>query len=286
MKIALIRQGELNMIEHNYDIEDLQKVDLDLFKILIKIFEQHNLTYFLSGGTLLGAVRHKGFIPWDDDIDISMPRKDYEKFLTLYLDELPDYIETTNFYIDPKYKYFITRVLNKNMRVREIRTGEITNPAVDILPLDGSPNNLLFRKIYYFKIMSLRALISLSYKDNIDKLRKRNMIEKLVIRIGLLIPFNKIFNPHQLKIKIDKNMKKYEMSNSRYSGCLMGAYRTNQMVPTEWFSKGTRYKFEDIYVNGPKDYENYLTQMYGDFMKMPSQEKIREKIHYELLEGK
>lgn len=283
MKKNLVLIGGLNMTESNYDIRKIQMADLNLFKSLIKIFEKHNLTYFLSGGTFLGAVRHEGFIPWDDDIDISMPRKDYEKFLGLYLDELPKHIEVVNFHIDPEYKYYITRVLNTDVNVREIRTGDVTNPAVDILPLDGAPNNLLIRNWYYFKIMTLRALISLSYRDNIDQARKRSTFEKLVIRIGLLIPINKMFNPHELKMRLDKEMQKYKMENSKYSGCLMGAYRTNQMVPTEWFSDGNKYKFEDIEVNGPKNYEGYLTQMYGEFMKMPSQEKIKEKNHYELL---
>jgi lipopolysaccharide cholinephosphotransferase len=271
------------MESKDYDIKQLQQVDLEVFKMLIDIFDRHNLTYFLSGGTFLGAVRHKGFIPWDDDIDISMPRKDYELFLNNHLDELPENVKAINFKIDENYKYYITRVQDLDVKVKEIRTGLITSPAVDILPLDGSPNNELLRKIYYFKIMALRALISLTYRDNIDPLRKRSAKEKIMIRIGLLLPLNRIFNPQKLKLKLDKSMMKYSMASSEFSGCLMGAYRTKQMVPTNWFAAGAKYQFEDIDANGPEKYDEYLSQMYGDYMKMPSQEKIAEKVHYELL---
>jgi glycerol-3-phosphate cytidylyltransferase len=170
------------------------------------------------------------------------------------------------------------------MDVMDVRTKEITHPAVDILPLDGAPNNIILRKLYFFEIMSIRALSSMSNRDIIDHSRKRNVFEKVLISIVMKIPFEKILNDRKLKYYLEKRMKSYSVKESRYIGCLMGAYRTKQMVPKDWFGNGEGYVFEDLLVNGPVDYSNYLKQMYGDYMKMPDDETIKSKIHYKIVE--
>lgn len=266
------------------DIRVIQQKSLYVLMELIGLFEKYQLTYYLSGGTFLGAVRHKGFIPWDDDIDISMPRKDYDLFVNNIYKELPEYIKIQNFKTDSTYKYFITRVLDTEMYVEEIRTKTLTHPAVDILPLDGSPNKKIFREMYFIKIMIIRYLISISNKDIIDIRRNRGTVEKIVIWLVKKTPDLKFLNDYKLKLYLEKNMKKYEMNESQYSGCLMGAYRTKQMVPTKWFGKGKKYLFEGSYLNGPDRHDEYLKQMYGDYSRVPDAEEILSKVHYKILE--
>lgn len=265
------------------DIKIIQGYSLGILKVLIEVFEKNNLTYYLSGGTFLGAVRHKGFIPWDDDIDISMPREDYDKFLSISNDCLDKRYFVQNFKTDRQYRYFITRILDTKFEVEEIRTGKKTNPAVDILPLDGAPNNPIFRKIYYTKIMGLRYLISLANRDIIDMKRKRKSIEKILVNILKFIPFEKIVNEYKIKIYLEKCFKKNCMKSSIYSGCLMGAYRTKQMVPTEWFGNNKTYQFESLDLVGPEMYDKYLKQMYGEYMEIPNNDVITSKFHYRIL---
>lgn len=264
------------------NIRTLQLEELEMMKIVKYICEKENLTYFMIGGTLLGSIRHKGFIPWDDDVDLAMPREDYEKFLNIASKYLPKNMFIQNFRTDKKYRYYITRLLNKNILVEEKRfIGSDTPQAyasVDIFPIDGSPNVNIFRKIYYMRVMIRRFLISLCYRDTIDKERKRSKVEKILLNILVKIPFERLLNPNKIKEDLDKLLKKYKMNTSIYCGTIMGAYRVKEMVPKDMFGKPKQYKFEDEYFCGPELVDEYLKHMYGDYMKLPPKEQ--QKTHY------
>lgn len=263
-------------------IRMLQMEELNILKDIKYICEKENIRYFMIGGTLLGAIRHNGFIPWDDDIDIAMPRNDYEKFLSIAYKYFSDNIKIQNFKTDDKYRYYITRIINEKILVKEKRFIGKDTPqayaAVDIFPIDGSPNNSFLRKIHYIRVMVRRFLISLCYRDSIDNERKRSKIEKAILNILIKIPFEKIFDVNRIKENLDKLLKKYNMEGSLYSGTIMGAYRVKEMVSTKMFGDPILYRFEDDYFYGPKLAHNYLEHMYGDYMKLPPVEQ--QKTHY------
>lgn len=270
-------------------IEKLHQIDLEIVKNVIKICEKYNLKYFMLGGTMLGAIRHGGFIPWDDDIDLGMPRKDYETFLEIAEKELPDYLQVVNYKNTPSYQYYITRIQDKNVKVIEKRIGndsKFTYASIDIFPIDGTPNNKLLRKLYFFRVLSHRALMSLYYKDSIDRKRKRGTIEKVFLWIMEKIPFEKIIDPYKEKEKIDKLLSSQNVDTSKYIGNIMGAYRTREIVPKEWYGKGTKYKFEDIELNGFDKYHEYLRYTYGDYMELPPVDSRKTHYHLESLDSK
>ncbi len=266
----------------NNNIRILQLEELKMMKIVKEICENENLTYFMIGGTLLGAIRHNGFIPWDDDVDLAMPRDDYEKFLKVAGNYLPKSMFIQNFRTDKKYRYYITRLLNKNVFVEEKRFIGADTPqayaSVDIFPIDGSPNEYIFRKIHYLRIMARRFLISLCYRDTIDKERKRSKIEGILLSLLTKIPFEKMLNQNTIKENLDKQLKKYNVDSSIYCGTIMGAYRIKEMVPRYMFGTPQIYKFEDDYFYGPELVDDYLKHMYGDYMKLPP--KDQQKTHY------
>ena len=267
------------------NIDLLHEVDLGIVKEVKKICDTNGLTYYMSGGTLLGAVRHKGFIPWDDDIDLAMPRNDYERFLQIAPSLLPVNLQIVNYRTDPTYHYYITRVRNVDTKVEEIRINDscrFTNASIDIFPLDGTPNNHLHRKVYFFRVMAHRALMSLCYKDSIDRDRKRSKKERLFLAFMEKLPIEKVFDPYKEKCKIDKIMRRYPVEKAENIGCLMGAYRTNQIVPKKYFGKGRMYQFETITLRGPELYDDYLKQMYGNYMELPPKES--QKIHFKIVE--
>lgn len=267
------------------NMEKLHQVDLDIVKEVIRICDENGLTYYMSGGTLLGAVRHNGFIPWDDDIDLAMPRDDYETFLQIAPALLPKHLQIVNYRTDPSYQYYITRVRDVDTKVEEVRIGNdnrYTNASIDIFPLDGTPNPLWLRKLYFFRVMAHRAIMSLCYKDSIDRSRKRGKAEKLLLAVMEKLPIEKIFDPYKVKCKIDRMMRKHKIEKAENIGCLMGAYRTNQIVPKRYFGSGRMYRFETITMRGPELYDEYLTQMYGDYMKLPPKES--QKVHFKIVE--
>ena len=134
------------------NIELLHKVDMRIVKAVVEICEKYNLKYYMLGGTMLGAIRHKGFIPWDDDIDLGMPRSDYEEFLKVAQSEFEDNLKLVNYKTDLNYQYYITRILDTETKVEEERIGndnKYTHASIDIFPIDGTPNNPLLRKLYF-----------------------------------------------------------------------------------------------------------------------------------------
>ena len=110
---------EYNMYnqEDNSELRKLQMVTLDIIKLFADICEKHNLKYFMVGGTMLGAIRHKGFIPWDDDVDMGMPRPDYERFMKIVHKELPEGYSFLNYKQNKEYKRYFSRIVNNNVKI-------------------------------------------------------------------------------------------------------------------------------------------------------------------------
>lgn len=267
------------------NIELLHKVDMDIVKEVVRVCDAHGFQYYMLGGTMLGAIRHKGFIPWDDDIDLGMPRDDYEAFLELAEKELPAYLKVVNYRNDPNYQYYITRVQDTQTRVVEERIGndnKYTCASIDIFPVDGTPNNPILRKIYFFRVLYHRALMSLCYKDSIDRKRKRSKKEKLLLWIMERIPIEKLTTPYKQKCKIDKLLRSQKVEGSQYIGNIMGAYRTREIVPADYYGEGAYYPFEDIQLRGMAKAEAYLTFTYGDYMRLPPEDQ--RKTHFKILE--
>ena len=142
------------------NLRKLQLIELEILKEVISLCEKHGLRYYLLGGTFLGAVRHQGFIPWDDDIDIGMPRTDFERFCEIARQELKAPLGFVSFRNNAEYIYFHPRVYNYNSRVID-RSGvneKETFAWIDVFPLDGMPGNKLVRKLYGFYLLFLRLL--------------------------------------------------------------------------------------------------------------------------------
>ena len=267
------------------NMELLHKVDMDIVKQVVSICDAHGLKYYMLGGTMLGAIRHKGFIPWDDDIDLGMPREDYETFLEIAEKELPDYFRVVNYRNDPNYQYYITRVQDTQTRVVEERIGndsKYTCASIDIFPIDGTPNNPIARKIYFFRVLYHRALMSLCYKDSIDRKRKRSAKEKLLLWVMERIPVEKLTTPYKQKCKIDKLLRSQKVEGAKYIGNIMGAYRTREIVPADFYGEGAYYPFEDMQLRGMAKADAYLTFTYGDYMQLPPEDQ--RKTHFRILE--
>lgn len=269
------------------NIELLHQADLDIVKEVVRICDEHHLLYYMLGGTQLGAIRHKGFIPWDDDIDLGMPRADYERFLAIAPQLLSKHLKIVNYRTDPDYHYYITRILDVDSKVVETRfehEGKSTHLSIDIFPLDGSPNNPVLRKLYYLRILAHRAMMSLHYKNGIDPDRKRGLAERMLLAVMRLIPTDRLFNANHQKAIIDRLLRRHDIWDSEISGNIMGAYRTREMVPTAWLGgkEGVMYDFEGIQLRGFRDYDSYLRHLYGDYMQLPPEGS--RKIHFRLIE--
>lgn len=267
------------------NIDLLHEADLEIVKEVVRICDENGLMYYMLGGTMLGAIRHNGFIPWDDDIDLGLPRKDYEKFLEIAPKLMPKHLKLVNYKTDPEYHYYITRILDTETKVVENRFAsekKYTNVSIDVFPLDGTPNNKFIRKIYCTRLMAHRAMSSLANKDLLDVKKKRKWNEKLLFEFMRLFPTDKMFNFYNQLNKCDKLLKKYPMSESMFTGNMMGAYKVRELVDTSWYGEDAFYEFDGVKLRGLKEYDKYLTQLYGDYMQLPPED--RRTIHFSIVE--
>ena len=157
-----------------------------------------------------------------------------------------------------------------------------TNASIDIFPIDGTPNNSFLRKIYFFRVLYHRALMSLCYKDSIDRRRPRGKAERLLLWVMERLPVEKMTTPYKQKEKIDKLLRKQKVEGAEYIGNIMGAYRTKEIVPSYFYGEGKMYQFEDIELRGMDKFDEYLTWTYGDYMKLPPEDK--RKTHFKIIE--
>ncbi len=254
------------------DIRRIQLRELDMLKEIDKICQRHNLTYFALGGTLLGAVRHHGFIPWDDDLDIAFKRADYELFMKTAEEELPAPYRVINHKNDPDHIYAYGRVIDPRVKlIREkTRNQTIQSLWVDVFPLDTAPGyglkKILWEKEFYI-LRGLRNLACFSELVNLDK--EYHGLKKFIVNLALKTNIEDRFDIHKSVLRLDRFLVSKSENNDTRIGNPLGAWWYKELFPKQWFEDVTRLPFEDIKINCPKEYDAVLTQMYGDYMTPP-----------------
>ncbi len=250
----------------------LQEAELEILKEFLKICEKEGLRYYIWGGSLLGAVRHKGFIPWDDDIDVAMPRKDFEQFLLIASRELSDNFKLSTYDSNPDHITLVAQIFNKNKEfvlhsaAKKVQTGA----WLDILVIDGAPKKGFKRKVFTVKYMYMRMMNQFAHFDEIVNLtKKRPWYEKLAIRFAQLTKIQRWLNPIKLGNKFHDLLKKNDYETASEVATFMGAAKMKEIIPKSYIGSGKKYTFEDIQVVGPDMYDEYLTHFYNDYMTPP-----------------
>lgn len=263
---------ERNVMEPTNDqIIQLKQIELNMFKAFIDVCEKLELKYYVIGGTLLGAIRHQGFIPWDDDIDVGMPRSDYEIFLEKGQAILEDDMFIQTIHTDEKYLMCFAKIRKHNTTFIESSVGHLDinhGVYIDIFPLDYYPNEKQLKK---FKKQELWCKKRIACEFKLSKnntLKKR--IEKFILR--MLFP--------SVKAVTHKRDYLYKsLPQNKYIANYGGAWGEKEVVPAVWFGEGVDVSFEGISVKAPREYDKYLTQLYGNYMEFPPIEK-RVSHHY------
>ena len=247
-------------------IREMQKVELEMLIEVDRICKKYNIKYFLVAGTLLGAVRHKGFIPWDDDIDIAMPMDEYRRFCKVAKDELSDQYFLQNYRTDVTSWLFTKIRKNNTTAIEENRFGSLFHQGIwiDVFPFIGVKNDdkwlLKFNKNVKFikKIITKKIGLVNSTEGNflyaiINKLTPLRLVRFV---FGLL--YNRVF----------QDPRKHTHCNYLWSRSKITA-----RFPTELFSETCEVEFEGHMFPAPKDWDKYLTIEYGDYMTPPPPEK-------------
>lgn len=267
------------------DIKIIQDKILSILKEFISICKDNNLTYYALGGTLLGAVRHKGFIPWDDDIDIGMPREDYEKFKKIASNALPENYkflseDTSNY----KKAFSVIRDDSTKIIMNYSNEEQEESLWIDIFPLDGMPTNPLKKKYHSYRYLYTRMMVQLSQFNSLVNQKKENRpwLEKVIIRIANVVKIEKVVSFSWAQKKYLQTIKKYSF-NEGFAGNYTGAYKLREIVPSDYFGQPILLQFEDLKLSCPHKFREYLTAIYGaEYMQLPPEEK-RVVHHYEII---
>lgn len=260
-------------------LKKLQKTQVMILEDFNKVCEKYDLTYAMYAGTAIGVVRHKGFIPWDDDLDVIMPREDYTKFLSVYKKEIGDKYRILTPLIDPNYTASVTHLQLKGTKfVSEVSKNLKCDLCIDIdiFPLDYLAKDekerkrqmkrtqfwyrLLFLRGHSKPIINVKGIVGFVYKA-------------ICFVVHYILALFRV-RADKLYLKAQKESTKY--NNQENSGMMVSL---ESIMPTKaYLTKDELFpikkmEFEGIYVNMPNKYDDQLRRMYGDYMKVPPKEQ-------------
>ncbi len=269
------------MFEREMTMTELQQKLVEMLRYFHELCDKEGITYFVVGGTALGATRHNGFIPWDDDVDVALPRKDYERLKALtknktfdkYLFEFPS--DKKDFVYPYGKMYDTTTTLIENTRYKTKR-----GIYIDIFPLDGAGNSRgegieCYRAIN--KKVNLLSTKTCAWRKG------RKLYKNLAIIAMRLLP-EFVLSSRKLKKELDVMSRKLDYDSCEYVANYFGNWQEKELAEKKWFGNPTEYCFEDIKVFGPENIDAYLTSLYGDWRTPPPKEKQITHHDYILLD--
>ncbi|MCI8402355.1 MAG: LicD family protein [Lachnospiraceae bacterium] len=268
-------------------LKRLQQLELGILKDFIWLCEKYELTWFSFAGTAIGALRHKGFIPWDDDIDVCLPRPDFEKFLMAAKKEFPDKYRMMNAEIDENYPLTTTRWMLAGTKFKEMPLRDVPCELgifLDIYPFDNvADDEKAYKKQawdawFWSKVLILRCLPR-------PMLRFRGWKAALVTAVCVAVNFFLGlfgFSRQKIYARCKAAMTRYNDRETKRISYLCDTDRFWNTIALEDLYPIQKLDFEDIQVNFPHGVEKMLSQMYPDYMTLPPVEKRRNHFPYEL----
>lgn len=256
-------------------LSDLQRAEFKILKVFDAICKKYNIKYYMADGTLLGAVRHKGFIPWDDDIDLVITRKEYERFAAIADKELPDSMYLSSF-DTPGHIWLVPRIIDKKSRfyLNNATQKKEIGAWIDFLIFDGVPNPGLRRKIWSVFYLLARMLYQFSnFSTAVNLKRKRPWYESVAIKFAKYTHIEKILSPVKMGHFYEWICSRYDLDKCKYGAMLSNTGQLEGIKPKEWLGEGIPMQFEGMTILGMQEYDKYLIYCYGDYMQLPPVEK-------------
>ena len=257
-------------------MNEVQTHLLKIFKEFVRVCEKHHLRYFVDSGTLIGALRHKGFVPWDDDIDVMMPREDFDKYIKLQseYEGTPYFIQTWR--SDPHYTYCFAKLRDSSTTfIENFYVNHRINHGlwIDIFVLDGVSYKEKPREKFAHRFRFTWYMNYMSYLPQLTrKFHKETFFKDLGLNIVGCLFY--IMDPFHLRNRIvEKYMKHHKLEKSKMVANYYDFKPKKQAMRKELFDEYIQVPFEDMMVNAPKGYDEYLTILYGDWRTPPPKEK-------------
>lgn len=269
------------------NLRKLQLAELSILEEFIDVCSKNHLIYYIDGGALIGSIRNQGFIPWDDDIDICMPRSDFNKLVILCNNQ-----NTMSFYMDhytsPNFKSgsFAIKLCSKDVKyIKVIGEKELLfDASISIFPIDGAPktsiNRVIFEKRVGFLYLILRMTRS-SY-NGVEDIH-HSLLENIGIWINNILNTKRWLSIKEITKRLDSLLSKYPYDNSDML-CTYSFGRNPFYFKRDIFGKPNELSFEGLKIYVPRDYDTYLRICYGDYMKLPPEDERIPKHVFKIIE--
>lgn len=246
------------------NLQEMQQIELQLLLELDKVCKKHSLRYYIDGGTLLGAMCYEGFIPWDDDIDLKMPRPDYEKLMTLQK-EFPKHIRL-DVPSAEHCEYTMLKLMDDRTVLKEqdgnfVKT---TGVYIDVFPMDGYPENSAECEKHLHNLQRLNSLFHLSL-ENFKTMKKS---KSTVSRVKGYV-YDIIYSPWNLYRKLTSLAKKYDYESAKYVGLLVEGDALKERFDKQWLKPEFTLEFEGYRISAPSGYKPHMEIFYGDHVTKP-----------------
>lgn len=242
------------------DISEVHHILLDIAKEFDRVCKAYDIPYYMLGGTMLGAVRHKGFIPWDDDMDFGVPRPYYDKLVAALETSLSYPYRCCTYKNNPGVFAAIMKIDDRRTVADDpcvrLPLNEQIGVNIDVFPLDYcKPEDNILKKIYRLELRYQTV-----YLGNSSGSVWKNGIKTV---LSVIYPVSRI----KMLDRMHKMLS--DMKDGPILANVFGAWREKECIPVEWYGEGVTYPFEDTEFYGIKDYDSYLTKLYGDYMTPP-----------------
>ena len=257
-------------------MEKRHQASYQALKIIDKFCIKHDINYFLMTGTALGAVRHKGFIPWDDDIDVGMTHENYLKFLELFNSNSKEELTEDFFWSHPDtnelHPRFFGQLLHKGQK------------SLDVIPIVKTSNNLLLRRLQWIqlRVLYVAYLYKIGEKPSIQYKATVSGFCKMIL-VYLIYPLSWLITRNKILRDAYRVLGRFERLDTDYSMNICDRYPMHTaLIKKEWLKKFKFVQFEDGYFPIFDNTDAYLTHLYGDYMKLPP-ERERKPPHDDYL---
>lgn len=258
------------------EMKRVRNVQLEMLDMVDKLCKKHGIVYYGDSGTLIGAIRHGGYIPWDDDIDIVMKREDYNKFIEIASKEFKEPFFVQTVYTDPGYFRTHAQIRNSNTTAilkteRDFKYKFNQGIFIDILPLDEIPDNKILFSIQKFRLKVLKFIMLFGYQGM--KAEKGKLVKNIIVNT-FIVPLLckliiKILGFKRVYRKFEKVCSMYNgKGNKRISFLSLRLGLESKLFDIKCFDGVKRVKFENQMMDIPIGYDKRLRKEYGDYMKM------------------
>lgn len=255
------------MERKSINLPEMKKIMVDILVAIDKYCRENDIRYFLAFGTLLGAVRHKGFIPWDDDLDICMPRPDYEKFIAGFTHS---YYKLVSPNIDNDYRLWYAKVYD-DRTIIEDKVNKNLGVFIDVFPLEGLGNDKQEAGKHYNKVAKLRYFYDvLSCCMRLPLNERKTIVAKCSLILARLLYF--LLPVKGIRNRLCKLMKEYNYEDSAYCGVLSYG-DSSWLLSKDVFAEVVEAPFENKNFYIIKEYDKWLTNRYGNYMQLPPEDQ-------------